>query len=127
MCAAPCSWRVSTRSMSFCWHRTSKIFSTTPPGKPKTVLTPSRLNDSQNISAPDNFIPSTPLLNRAVLPMLSQNLHHAVFADEFQFLDLFHLQLSVRREVVFMLKLRELLLKLPMFFVEFFKLRILVQ
>src|SRR5581483_4423674 len=31
---------------------------TTPPGRPKMVLTPSRRSDSQKISAPVNFIPA---------------------------------------------------------------------
>src|SRR5687768_8689710 len=113
--AAPCSCLVSTSSISFCWHSTSKIFNTTPPGNPKTVLTPSRLNDSQNISAPVIFI-LLPLLNSA-LAIATEDLHNLILTRQFHFLQPFLLDFLVRRKMKFMLELIELFLQLLMLFI----------
>src|SRR5688572_13263487 len=102
--------------MSFCWQSTSKIFNTTPPGNPKTVLTPSRLSDSQNISAPVFFI-SIPLPLSTVLTVSSQNLHDFIFTRQFHLLQPLFLNLLVGRKVEFMLKLIEFFLQLLMLFI----------
>src|SRR5215204_3724927 len=125
MWAAPCSCRVSTSSMSFCWHSTSKIFNTTPPGSPKTVLTPSRLNDSQNISAPVIFI-LLPLQLRTGLAVSSEDLHNFILTRQLHFLQPFLLHFLVSRKMKFMLELIELFLQLLMLFIILLELGITI-
>src|ERR1041385_6554027 len=126
MCAAPCSWRVRIKSKSLRWQSTSKIFNTTPPGKPKIVLTPSRRRDSQKISAPVNFILEL-LVRRLRLAMLREDFHHAVLADQLEFLNPLHFDFFVRRQIMFMLKFGELLLELSVLLIKLFQLWILIQ
>jgi len=52
--------------------------------------------------------------------MFLKNFHHAVLADQFQFLNFFHFYFFFRRQVMLMLVFSEFFLEFPMFVVEFF-------
>src|SRR3989304_3516567 len=127
MWAAPCSWRVRINWISFCWQRTSKIFKTTPPGRPNTVLTPSCLKDSQKISAPVFFI-VCPYLRVAARPLvLLKYFHHSVFADEFELLNPLHLDFFFRGQMMLVLIYGKFFFEILMFFVIFFQFRVFIQ
>ena len=59
--------------------------------------------------------------------MAADDLHHAVFADQFQLLNPFHFHFLFCGKVMLALKLRQFFLKLQMFIVEFLKLWFLIQ